>query len=168
MNIEKMTILVAASREYQKAELSMEISDFQDNDVEYIENLLVGEAIKTLDKVCEANSVRSNSAPVVQAQRVPNMGNAQRAPKPPREGSYNKGYAPKTSGPSEKQINILKKAGYSPDQIDLMTGKDAAKIIEEYWQRTNYQPKTTAPQYSQYPQQPMNNYQNYQYPDEGY
>lgn len=149
MEILQTRILASASKNYNKAEVEMVVANATAEDMDYIENLCVQEAVNTLNKVCVSNPSEANQAPAkVQTQRIPQI---PRAPQPP---------VIRPSMVSEKQRKVLTKAGYSAEQIDRMTSKEAAKAIEEYWTRTGYN-KPQAPVVPQPAYQP-------EYPDDSY
>lgn len=135
MKIESLTIKAQASANYQVGAAEITISDYTEEELFDIEGFVIDRAVvicKELNNVLGASNVK----PAVQTQRVQNT-----APQAPRQQIPQIPRAPQQIRPSmvsEKQRKVLTKAGYSAEQIDHMTSKEAAKAIEEYWVRTGY------------------------------
>lgn len=112
MKLEKMTLTVRASKNYQVAEATLEISEFTQEDVKKVEKYLVNEAITTLNTICsnipEAND---NTAPVVEKDKYVKTKEVKMA--------------------TDKQKEMLFKFGYVQQQLDNLTSFEASRLIKE-------------------------------------
>lgn len=125
MKLENLTITATATRNYQKGEVALTVSDFDKEDLLKVEALVVSESIKVLNSVCERVNVEPKEEPKVEVQYT--------QPKPQYtqpKSQYKAPYINREGNPiSAKQKSFLQKLGYTGDTSN-MSSSDAYKLIE--------------------------------------
>lgn len=109
MKLEKLVVTARASLNYNVGEVSLEVSEFQKEDLSAIKQLVVSEAIKCV-KLIDANLPKDAQAPANAQPQV----------------QYNQ--APVKMA-SEAQLKLLHQLGYNCDTP--LTSKQASDIIAQ-------------------------------------
>lgn len=142
MEIKEFKIGVEASKSYQKYNVECTVSGVVEGDLEAVEELLVGTAVRGVNDLCETLGVEDNSKPktIVSRQPMPRAQQpAMNRPQPPMYATQPRANdlpnnsvnnMSNVSYPvSEKQKGILRKFGYSEDQINAMDFNTAKVTI---------------------------------------
>ena len=139
MEIKEFKIGVEASKSYQKYNVECTVSGVVDGDLEAIEELLVGTAVRGVNDLCDTLGVEDNSKPKTTVTRQP-MPQAQQPvanrPQPPmyatqpRANDLPSNTVNNVSYPvSQKQRGLLGRLGYSQEQINAMDFATAKAVI---------------------------------------
>ena len=150
MNITKTTLKLQASFNYQVASLEVEIENCTEVELDNYANYLsdiCSNHVKMLSEKVGPTHTNQDQKPVVQTQRSYRTAPANPSQNPPRYGSAPKNErtpqhypgSGRSTSPSFAQINMLKKLGYSDEQLSVMTKYEATEIIRDYQVSTGYQ-----------------------------